>query len=119
MPTFVLSIGLLLIALGGYTYLGSATRSAMTLIPAMLGAALVVLGLLARKDGMRIHAMHGASVLALLGVIGGIGPLAMGGTSRFPPLMMQGTNGMMILSGVLLAVAVRSMIMARRASAQE
>lgn len=55
----------------------------MTLIPAMLGAAVVVLGAIALADGMRKHAMHGAAALALLGVVGGIGPLAMGGTSRF------------------------------------
>jgi len=119
MPTLVLSIGALLVALGGYTYFGSASRSAMTLIPAMLGVAIVVLGLLALQDGLRKHAMHGAAALSLLGVIGGIGPLAMGGTARFPPLMMQGTNGMMILSGILLVAAVRSMIMARRASPQK
>ncbi|MEM7540818.1 MAG: hypothetical protein AAF384_04440 [Pseudomonadota bacterium] len=119
MPNLVISIGVLLIALGGYSYFGSISRSTMTLIPGMLGAVIVVCGLLALKEHLRKHAMHGAAAFALLGVIGGIGPLAMGGTSRFPPLMIQATTGMMILSGLLLAVAVRSMIMARRANTQE
>ncbi|MEM1025648.1 MAG: hypothetical protein AAGD10_19355 [Myxococcota bacterium] len=118
MPKFVLFIGALLVALGAYTYTQSLTGSAMTLIPAMLGAAFIGLGLIALSEGLRKHAMHGAAVLALLGVVAGIGPLAMGGTNRFPVLMIQGTTGMMILSGILLAAAVRSMIAARRARVQ-
>lgn len=115
MPAVLLVIGALLVALGLYTYAFSLTGSAMTLIPAMFGAVFVVLGLVARNDGLRKHAMHGAALFALLGIVAGIGPLAMGGTSRFPPLMMVGTNGLMILCAILLALAVRSFILARRA----
>lgn len=115
MPTLTLAIGALLVALGAYAYTGSVSRSPMTLIPAMLGAVLVVLGLLARREAIRKHAMHGAAALALLGVVAGIGPLAMGGTDRFPPLMIQATTGMMVLCAVLLALAVRSFVQARRA----
>lgn len=116
MPTVTITIGALLVALGAYAYTGSATRSAMTLIPAFFGIAFVLLGLLARRgDAMRRHAMHAAAALALVGVVAGIGPLAMGGTNRFPPLMIQATTGMMVLCAVLLALAVRSFITARRA----
>ena len=115
MPNLTLLIGALLVALGAYAYGGSVSRSAMTLIPAMLGTALVGLGLLARRDALRRHAMHAAAALALLGVVGGIGPLAMGGARRFPPLMIQATTGMLVLCAVLLVLAVRSFVQARRA----
>jgi hypothetical protein len=116
MPTLTLAIGALLVALGAYAYAGSATQSAMTLIPAFFGACFVACGLLARRgDAMRRHAMHVAAALALVGVVAGIGPLAMGGTKRFPPLMIQATTGLMVLCAVLLVFAVRSFIAARRA----
>lgn len=118
MPNFVLLIGALLVALGTYSYTASISGSAMTLIPAMVGALLVVLGLLARKDALKKHAMHGAAAVALLGVLGGIGPLAMGGSDRFPPLMIQATVGMMILCGILLAAAVQAFRKARRERGQ-
>ena len=108
MPTITLAIGALLVALGGYAYTGSVSRSPMTLIPAIVGAVFVVLGLLARNPAMKKHAMHGTAAIALLGALAGIGPLAMGGTTRFPPLMIQATTGMMLLCAVLLALCVRS-----------
>lgn len=117
MPNLTLLVGALLVALGAYAYTGSVSRSAMTLIPAMLGAVLVALGLLARRAALRRHAMHAAAALALVGVVGGIGPLAMGGTRRFPPLMMQATTGMLVLCAVLLVLAVRSFVQARRGRA--
>lgn len=114
MANFVLLIGALLVVLGSYSYTASVSGSAMTLIPAMVGGVLVVLGLLARKDALKKHAMHGAAAAALLGVLGGIGPLAMGGTDRFPPLMIQATVGMMVLCAILLAASVRAFRKARR-----
>ncbi|MEM1030712.1 MAG: hypothetical protein AAGN82_10200 [Myxococcota bacterium] len=117
MPNVIVVIGVSLVALGAYTFIGSITGSAMTLIPAMVGAVFIALGFVARRDAARKHAMHAVAVLALLGIVAGIGPLAMGGTKRFPPLMMQGTTGMMILCAVLLALCVRSFVRARTASA--
>ena len=115
MPTLTIATGALLVALGAYAYTGSASRSAMTLIPAVLGAIFIVLGLLAQRPAMKKHAMHGTAALALLGALAGIGPLAMGGTNRFPPLMIQATTGMMVLCAALLALSVRSFIQARKA----
>lgn len=115
MPTITVVFGALLVALGAYAYTGSATRSAMTLIPAMVGVVFIVLGLLARTPALKKHAMHATAALALVGALAGIGPLAMGGTTRFPPLMIQATTGMMLLCAALLALSVRSFIQARRA----
>ena len=115
MPNLTFLVGALLIVLGGYGYTQSPTRSPMALIPAFLGVLFIVFAFLAGREEMRRHAMHGASVLALLGIIAGLGPIGMGGTRRFPPLMVYSTAAMSVLCAIFLAFAVRSFIAARRA----
>ena len=69
---FKLSIGtgiiLTVLGLGGYVMSGGASPTA--LIPAAFGILFIVFGYLARKESMRRHAMHGAALLSLLGIIG-------------------------------------------------
>lgn len=115
MPNLTFLLGALLVVLGGYGYTQSATRSPMALIPAVLGILFALLGVLAGREGMRKHAMHGAAALALVGLVAGLGPLGMGGTRRFPPLMVYSTVAMSVLCGIFLVFAVRSFIAARRA----
>jgi hypothetical protein len=59
--------------------------------------------------------MHGAAALALVGLVAGLGPLGMGGTRRFPPLMVYSTAAMSVLCAMFLVFAVRSFVAARRA----
>ena len=115
MPNLTFFVCALLVVLGGYGYTQSATRSPMALIPAVLGVLFVVLAFLAGRDNLRKHAMHGAAALALIGVIAGLGPVGMGGTRRFPPLMVYSTVAMSVLCAIFLLFAVRSFIAARRA----
>jgi hypothetical protein len=115
MPNLTFLVGALLVVVGGYAYTQSVTRSPMALIPAFLGALFVVLAVVAGRESLRKHAMHAAAALALLGVLAGIGPVAMGGTRRFPPLMVYSTVAMSVLCALFLAAAVRSFIAARRA----
>ena len=115
MPNLTFLLGALLVVLGGYGYTQSATRSPMALIPAALGVVFVLLAFLAGREPLRKHAMHGAAALALLGILAGLGPIGMGGTRRFPPLMVYSTAAMSVLCAVFLAFAVRSFIAARRA----
>jgi hypothetical protein len=117
MPNLIFLVGALLVVLGGYAYTGSATRSPMALIPAALGALFVVLAFLAGRERLRRHATHAAAGLALLGLVAGLGPVAMGGARRFPPLMVRSTVAMSVLCAVFLAVAVRSFVAARRGRA--
>ncbi len=115
MPNLTFAVGVLLVVLGGYAYTQSVTRSPMSLIPAFLGAIFLVLGFLAGREALRKHAMHAAAALALVGLVAGLGPLMMGGTRRFPPLMVRSTTAMSVLCAVFLFFAVRSFIAARRA----
>ena len=117
MPNLTFFVGTLLVVLGGYAYTQSATRSPMALIPAVLGVLFVVLAFLAGRDNMRKHAMHGAAALSLVGLLAGLGPLGMGGTRRFPPLMVYSTVAMSVLCAIFLVFAVRSFVAARRARA--
>lgn len=114
MPNLTFLVGALLVVLGGYAYTQSVVRSAMSLIPAFLGALFIVLAFVAGRENLRKHAMHGAAALALVGLLAGIGPLAMGGTRRFPPLMIYSTTAMSVLCGIFLVFAVRSFVAARR-----
>src|ERR1700735_1424536 len=66
--------GLFLMVLGfvGYFVMGHFhpdKQSLTALIPAAFGVVLVVLGLLARKDSLRKHAMHGAAMIGLIGSV--------------------------------------------------
>ena len=71
MANLTVAFGLLLTAfgLGSYYFTGMASYSA--LIPSAFGVVLAALGLLARKDNLRMHAMHAAAAVALLGFLGG------------------------------------------------
>jgi small-conductance mechanosensitive channel len=61
--------GGLLIALGLVGYLGSDRASITALIPALFGLVLVALGLLARKERLRMHVMHAAVLVGLIGFL--------------------------------------------------
>ena len=83
------------------------------LIPAFVGIPILVLGLAALKESIRKHAMHGVSLLALLGFLLPAGRLSM--------KLVQGEHVkttilvslvlMAVLCGVLLAACVRSFVL--------
>lgn len=67
MPIITVVFGMLLIGVGGYFF--NETRAPTALIPAWMGLALALLGLLALKDRLRKHAMHAAVLIGLVGCI--------------------------------------------------
>ena len=95
-------------------------KSATALIPAIFGGLLVLFGLLAFKESMLKHAMHGASVVGLLGVIAGVGRGAMGLGKFFsgdPSLNQRSFLFvwlMAIICGIFLTLCVRSFIAAKK-----
>lgn len=120
MPTVTIVIAALLIALGLVSRALSESPSATVLIPAFLGTALLLAGLVAFKAGARKHAMHVAALLALLGIGGGAGalmqlPALLSGGEVLRPLAVVSRSLTALLCVVLLALAVRSFINARRA----
>lgn len=80
--TILFAVDLILTGVIGYQVTGA--ESVTALIPAFIGAPLLLLGIVAFKEGLRKHAMHAAVMIGLLGLLGtasgfsDIGPLLNG-----------------------------------------
>jgi hypothetical protein len=118
-PTTTIGLGAALIVLGVGGYVLTGAVSVTALIPAAFGLLLVLAGLLARDERKRMHAMHAAVVIALLGFLGsargllGIGKLLDGTAVRPAAIVSQAI--MALLTLVYVVLAVRSFIQARKA----
>jgi peptidoglycan/LPS O-acetylase OafA/YrhL len=88
-------------------------------IPAVFGLVILVLGLLARKESLRMHVMHAAMVVALIGFAmpGFMAAKAVltGAMERPMAVIMQAIMAVICLAYLILGI--RSFIAARRARA--
>ncbi len=114
-----ITFGGLLIALGFGGWFATGQESPTALIPAGFGLLLAALGLLARKENLRKHAMHGAAMVGLLGLLGSARglmglPALLGGTAERPAAVISQTL-MAVLCAVFVWLCVRSFIAVRRA----
>lgn len=109
-PTLVFAALLLALGLGAFAFSGSRTA----LVPAYVGGALAVLaGLALAYAGARRHLMHVAAVIALLGALAPAATLVIR-AAQMSPLALGVNVGMLVLSGTLLAMMVRSFVAARK-----
>ncbi len=120
MAKITIGLGLVLIALGIGSYLGTGRASVTALIPAFFGVPLLLLGLLALKESMRKHAMHIAAVMGLLGFGGTVGglmklPVLLTGGEVERPAAVAVQAAMAIACLVFVLLCVRSFIKVRRA----
>ncbi len=134
MPKQAMLFGILLIVLSSVSYFaaaagvggvssaeGNKAPSVTLFIPAIFGVLLLGCGAVAMKEELRKHAMHAASVIALLGgvVSGGRGLSKLFATAdpEKPTNMLATISvwGMAILCFVFLALCVRSFIAAAKA----
>ena len=116
MPAVTRAVGFLLILLGVVGYVATGAASITALIPAMVGAILLILALVARKPEARKHAMHAAVALALVAVLGmvpRIVPALRAGDISRPAVIAQIVMALILAVYVLLGV--KSFIDARRA----
>lgn len=105
----------MILGLGGYFLSGAVSLTA--LIPAAFGLVLALLGVLARDERKRKHAMHAAVVVAVLGFLGSVRGLLrifelFEPTSTRPAAVVAQTI-MAVLTLAYIAIAVRSFISAR------
>jgi hypothetical protein len=108
--------GVLLILLGLGFFLGTGAAHATALIPAGFGVLLVLLGLLATRDAWRMHAMHLAAMVGVLGVAGAIWrPIsaAIHGQKVEFGARLAAQILMALLCAALVAMCVRSFVVAR------
>ncbi len=119
MPLVTIITGSLLSLLGIVGYFFTDTRSLTALIPLAFGTLLELCGALAMRPDLKKHAMHGASVLALLGVLGsargamGLVTMASGGTVA-RPFATQVQAAMFVICLVFLVLCIRSFREARK-----
>jgi hypothetical protein len=112
-------IGVLLSILGVVIYALAEVKSPTALFPTYFGVALIILGVVARNEKARKHAMHLAAVLGLIGAVGGVvmGILAL--VRERPATVWGGSLAMAALCGVFLFLCIKSFIAARRARLQK
>jgi hypothetical protein len=112
MPKVAVTVGILLILQGVGFYFASASRSPTALIPAVAGLLILISGLIGFQDAWRKHALHGAVMVALLGMLAPIVRMAMAGVS----LSLAGISQliMLVLCGGFLILGIKSFRDARR-----
>ena len=138
--------GLVLIALGVLGYAGAGTgasdaptaesaaadegaeqaydakpkKSVTALIPAFVGGVILICGFLALHDGLRMHAMHGAVLVGLLGFLAGVGRGGMGlgkflsGDPSLNERSFLFVWLMALICGVFVVLCVQSFIAVRK-----
>jgi hypothetical protein len=121
MPTLALLVGVALVAIGLGAFVGTGAHAPTALIPAVLGLLIAISGLVARNPRLRMHAMHAAVLVALVGVLGCAPgllhlPALLGGTDERPVATVARVVTLLVCLGFVVS-AVRSFIEARRARA--
>jgi hypothetical protein len=122
MPTLTTFVAVLLIAVGLGGFVGSGLQARTALLPAALGVLLAVCAVLARNPKARMHAMHAAVLVALVGLLGSLPgvlhlPALLAGQPVVGPLVVAAQSITAVLCLAYLVVAIRSFIQARRARA--
>jgi hypothetical protein len=112
MALLAIGFGVLLTLLGGGFYFYTGMEHMTSLIPAFFGLALIMLGVIARNDKFRMHAMH---VAALVGLVGFAMPAYMViavlvRQQEFERVKHGEQAAMAVICGVFLALCVKSFI---------
>ena len=112
MHRWTILFGLLLVAIGLGGYYFADAKQPMALIPAVLGIAMFVCGVVAAQGAMRMLAMH---VAALISMIGFVGPLVtlFKNAANTAAVLAKGLTSALCLMFVLMCV--NSFLEARRA----
>ena len=121
MAPVTIVFGVLMILLGIIGYFATGRQSITALIPVIPGVIWLVLGVLARNERMRKHAMHAAAALSLIGFLAMARAIInlirwqTGGAEPARPAAVVSQAILGILFLVFLILCVRSFIGARRA----
>lgn len=117
MANKTIAAGGALIALGVLVSIASDSSSVTSLIPAIVGVILLVLGWSARaRPGIGHHLMHAAAAIALLVIVGSLGSTVSRGSTGWALFAQLGS---VVIAGVYLGYAIASFRRARQARASE
>ena len=111
MAKLTIGFSIAMIVLGVACFVATGSQHPTALMPTYFGAAMLISGLVALNPGFRMHAMHGAVLVSLIGFIGAVVMLILKHPSGIKLLDML---GMAVLTGLFTALCVRSFIQARR-----
>jgi hypothetical protein len=122
MPIITIAAGAILCVLGLFGYFGSASEnpSLTALIPFFFGDVLVVCGIIARNPRLRMHVMHAAVLVGLVGFLAAGGRVAMKWSTLFSddpnldPRAVRMAFLMALVSLIYVIVCIASFIAARR-----
>jgi len=120
MQNLTLSLGILLLILGGASYLGTGQESITALIPSFFGILFILFGVLSKQEKLRKHMIHTAAGLALLGILGTARAIpgfidVISGTPVERPLAIYAQTAMLVMCAGYMIRAVQSFIAARKA----
>jgi hypothetical protein len=120
MPLVTIAFGviLMIIGVGGYAMQEPGHGSPTALIPAAFGLVLAICGAVATKEKLKMHAMHLAVLIGLLGIFPTFKGIISVVTQNFggkPPLASYSRAAMASVCIVYVILCVNSFIQARRA----
>ena len=118
MSTTTIVTGVLLIVLGLAGYIGTGSQAQTALIPAWFGIPIAILGFLANDPKRRALTMHIAVTIGLLGFLGAAVQCVkglLGEAISVRPVAVVSQGIMALITGVFVALCVRSFIQARAA----
>jgi len=109
-----------MVALGSVAMIAVPPPGLTAMLPAVIGAVFVILGLLARKPELKKHVMHAAAMLAVIGVLVAFPAAAdvfrpAAGVPAAERVVVYTQSLMACVCVVFLVAALRSFIAARRA----
>ncbi len=113
MANKTIGFGIALVVLGVLSYGLSGGLHWTSMIPAFFGVPLLVLGILARDEKRRKVVMHVAVLVGLLGFAGSVQSLITRAAIALPGMIVAQVL-MVSLTGVFVALCVKSFIDARR-----
>jgi cation transport ATPase len=115
MPIVTILFALILIVMGVGGYLGTDRVSPTALIPAAFGVLFLLCGILALKESLLKHAMHGAAMLGVLSILGTLrGVFQLFGGDLERPIAVYMQAGMCLLSIIFVGLCVKSFIDVRK-----
>jgi hypothetical protein len=114
-PVWRIAVGfgtaLIILGVAGYLAADVERRSFTALIPAIFGAVLIICGLIARMPNLRMHAMH---VAAVIGLVGFAMPAYRAIFKTPSGLALFSQVAMAVLCLAFVVACVRSFVAARR-----
>ncbi|MDQ6679096.1 MAG: hypothetical protein M3Z09_17570 [Acidobacteriota bacterium] len=109
--------GVLLIALGAGSFIGTGSAHKTALIPALFGLPILVCGLLAQKAARRALAMHIAVAIGIIGFAGSMFSFIKGVNGeamQTRPVAVEAQGFMALITALFVGLCIQSFIKARR-----